>query len=324
MNIIINDFCNLKCPYCFAEEFNANSATMTVEQFSEVLDWMRNNNVCDLNIVGGEPTIHPHFEEILELYNKYLEEFNASSIIYTNGIELEKYIPKLHRNTTILINTNSPEQIGETKWNKLMSTLDELNRNGLLNNRYNANAKITLGCNIYTDDFSTYDYIWDLVDKYNLNCIRISICFPANDSYYICHRDEYYQKMKNVFMQFQYKALEKHVRLLLDCSQIPSCYFTGDELAIIYTTSIPMDNITNGCGLIPCILPNLNVAPCFSERGFDNFQKPYRDFNNVNEIYEHLYINHVKNIKENFMDKCEDCILKEYEVCHSGCLGFMG
>ena len=45
MNIIINTFCNLHCPYCFAEdakeEYTKN--IMSLENFSLCLDWLEMN-----------------------------------------------------------------------------------------------------------------------------------------------------------------------------------------------------------------------------------------------------------------------------------------
>ena len=45
MNILINSYCNLHCPYCFADPTmkETGAANMTVEDFQKVLDWQRQN-----------------------------------------------------------------------------------------------------------------------------------------------------------------------------------------------------------------------------------------------------------------------------------------
>jgi sulfatase maturation enzyme AslB (radical SAM superfamily) len=43
-NIILTEYCNLKCPYCFAnqmiDESNENNKNITIEQLQFILKWL--------------------------------------------------------------------------------------------------------------------------------------------------------------------------------------------------------------------------------------------------------------------------------------------
>ncbi len=63
-NIMLTDACNLKCPYCFANEFvNKDKNDITEEAFDEATDFIVGDGThTSVGLVGGEPTIHPRFE----------------------------------------------------------------------------------------------------------------------------------------------------------------------------------------------------------------------------------------------------------------------
>jgi sulfatase maturation enzyme AslB (radical SAM superfamily) len=66
-NIAINNYCNLKCDYCFADNMikEANK-TMSLDNYIKVLKYLTEQNYEQrIGIIGGEPTLHPQFKEIL-------------------------------------------------------------------------------------------------------------------------------------------------------------------------------------------------------------------------------------------------------------------
>ena len=70
-NISIVNYCNLKCPYCFANDMiDNNRYTMTSDELVKILDLMGRTNEY-VGIIGGEPTLHPKFDEILNLFKEY-------------------------------------------------------------------------------------------------------------------------------------------------------------------------------------------------------------------------------------------------------------
>ena len=64
MNIAITNYCNLKCPYCFANKFiESEKQSITEDQLDKILDFLFYSNLNKykhkIGIIGGEPTLHP-------------------------------------------------------------------------------------------------------------------------------------------------------------------------------------------------------------------------------------------------------------------------
>ena len=59
-NIMINEICNLRCPYCFADEFvNKNPKEMSMEDFDTALNFALSSGYDErIGLIGGEPTLH--------------------------------------------------------------------------------------------------------------------------------------------------------------------------------------------------------------------------------------------------------------------------
>ncbi len=88
---IITENCNASCPHCF----NANvrgggeiDADIFIEYLRKNSDYIRNHY---LRLMGGEPTVHPRFADIVEEAAKHVRIVE----LYTNGLKL-KEIVKLH------------------------------------------------------------------------------------------------------------------------------------------------------------------------------------------------------------------------------------
>lgn len=83
--IVLTERCNMNCPHCF----NANDRLKGVMDADILLRYMRENarylQHYSLKIMGGEPTLHPRFAEVVDEACKY---FGLISI-FTNGTKPE-------------------------------------------------------------------------------------------------------------------------------------------------------------------------------------------------------------------------------------------
>ena len=93
----ICDYCNLRCPVCYAESGPERQQFRTLEQVEKMLDAVvRNEGHPDVvQLSGGEPTVHPNFFEIVELAKarpiKHL-------MVNTNGVRIaqeEDFVKRL-------------------------------------------------------------------------------------------------------------------------------------------------------------------------------------------------------------------------------------
>jgi organic radical activating enzyme len=74
-NIAILNYCNLKCEYCFADDMiHEESSAVTLEDFQKILEFTAKvPGMNHIGIIGGEPTLHPQFDEILKEVNSTTE-----------------------------------------------------------------------------------------------------------------------------------------------------------------------------------------------------------------------------------------------------------
>ena len=102
MRIYITENCNAKCSNCF----NANSRSnneISLPDFIDLCAYLAANGITQVKIMGGEPTVHKCFPEIISTAQKF---FNRVTI-FTNGIFADKLnLLHLRANDAIVYNFN--------------------------------------------------------------------------------------------------------------------------------------------------------------------------------------------------------------------------
>lgn len=126
-NVMMTDVCNLRCPYCFANEFvNKNKNEISEDAFDKAVEFIIGDGTHNtVGLIGGEPTVHSQFEYLMRKLIK--DERIEGIMLYTNGILIDRFWdvichPKIH----LLINCNSPKDIGEKQYASLLKNLDTL------------------------------------------------------------------------------------------------------------------------------------------------------------------------------------------------------
>jgi len=85
--IILTELCNQSCPHCFNADFRTKGvmdADMWIKFIQDNTDYIRGH---ELKVMGGEPTLHPRFLEVVE---ESLNHYRTISI-FTNGSTMHKY-----------------------------------------------------------------------------------------------------------------------------------------------------------------------------------------------------------------------------------------
>ena len=160
-NIIITSYCNLHCPYCFANTMiNTESVkNISIPQFKKILNWIGEYNE-KIGLIGGEPTLHPQFKEILEVIRDYSERCNHKPhfVLFTNGIYLDKYLQLLPNNMEILINVNQPQATTTQPLSTMLQNINTTSKLGWID------KQVTFGCNI-CPQIDNYDFIWNICKR---------------------------------------------------------------------------------------------------------------------------------------------------------------
>lgn len=76
-----NRNCNNNCSWCYAKNTLGTKAIMDLEQTKVAVDELKRRGVKKIVLIGGEPTIYPHFFEL----SKYIAESGIQVSVASNG-----------------------------------------------------------------------------------------------------------------------------------------------------------------------------------------------------------------------------------------------
>jgi uncharacterized Fe-S cluster-containing radical SAM superfamily protein len=332
-NIMVNETCNLRCPYCFAEEFvNKTPKEMTLEDFRTALNFvLSDKSDRQVGIIGGEPLLYSHIDEALRI--ALGDPRTEHVMIYTNGVELDRLAPEIleHSKFRILVNCNSPADMGEKAFLKMVQNLYSFQDD------HSGDGRFRLSVNIYKPDFD-YSYVIPIAQEMGFDVIRMSVSVPQNGDLKGKSPLEYFHDMKLVAMRFVCDMIRCGVITGFDCNFLPSCVLTKAELESVmsakeifysamekrYSAEFWERSIvceTHNCTPVIDILPDLQAIRCF---GLSEYTKQdIKKFRNIKELREH-YIKTVDRPAHSLWtsDKCSDCYERESGACSGGCLLF--
>lgn len=318
-NIALTTYCNLHCPYCFADTMiqTKEIKNISLDTFKKICKWVLKDKPAEtighIGLIGGEPTLHPQFKEILSIVDDIFLKENCAGVLFTNGVYLEDFLPYIPEKLHILINVNTPSAMKEVQWNKMNSTLEEIYNLGWFKN------KVSIGCNICME-IDNYDFLWQIVNKYNLKVIRVSVTAPTKEEYKN-DKDKYYETLLPKFLNFVKEAKNYKVKLYRDCNWIPDCYYENNE-DLKLVKEICDNNRSHSephCGPVVDITPDFTASACFGAYQIVdcNLFKKYTDLEYylLHKIIMPKFIN-------NCSGKCSVCKEHELLTCQGGCLAF--
>lgn len=320
-NIMLTYRCNLNCPYCFANEFvNKENLDISDENFDKAVDFLTNCGVDDVGLIGGEPLLHKNFKSIII---KLINNPRIKTIrVYTNGLLMDKFIPELvSSKVRMLVNCNSPFQIGSENFEKLVNNLE------IFLMQYHMRNRMNIGINIYRHDMD-YKYIINILQKFNLHKIRISITVPDFSKEKTTNAIEFFDNWKVFLMEFFKHMDEIQVVPYYDCNKPPYCIWNEEEKKWLegYVSKYPIKetNLVGNhsfCHPVIDILPNLEAVRCF---GLSHMERvKLNEFDSLDEIIQYF-----RGKVDGFAycisaaDVCRNCHTKDTGECTSGCLGF--
>lgn len=325
-NIMINQVCNLACPYCFANEYVNKPETcknhkqnISIENFRTALKFISKTQ-SHVGIIGGEPTLHPEFEKLLKIIieNPVIQTAN----LFTNGIEVDKYhLILANRKFTYLVNCNSSSNMGQEKYSKMVSNLDKMHNDWFIGDR------TSLGINMYKPDFE-YEYMLELLKRYNKKTVRVSICVPNTDDKRSLKPLDYFKLMKPRVLQFFQELKELKIVPHFDCNSLPLCQISNADYGFIrdfYEMGEDPRRINlldgNMCSPVIDIMPDLSTARCFGIKP----EKPavITDFETLEELSAY-YTMQFDRIGATIPvdESCKDCKQFNTGSCLGGCLSF--
>lgn len=312
MNIMVNNYCNLRCSYCFASTEmyeKSEKQNMKEKDFFKILTYLKRNGIKEVRIIGGEPTIHPKFKEFLQVVvrDPWFESiFIFSNCTFSLETLYEIMLVAKKKKVVVLPNYNEGEFLGK-KRELVENNLKTLTRCGIVK---------TLGINIYSEDFD-YTYAIDKAVELGIKQIRWSITTP---NYKLSENFDvkgYFRGFYEVLKGFLKACKEKGIYAMLDCNTIPPCVFTEEEKKELTGYKEDLFERTD-CGVILDINPELEIFRCFGmSEGYHEKMKAKKGIQEVVQSIEEEF----KEIEDRLLlDECRECKVYERQGRSCSCL----
>ena len=326
---MITNACNLQCSYCFANKFvNHDAKEISLDNFRRVVDFITKDGFFKkVGLIGGEPTLHSHFVEILRFIIG--DERIESSMLYTNGVYLDNFIGELsHRKFFMLINCNSPDDIGAYAFEKYRSNI------ALLVNKFYMRDRITLGLNIYNQDMD-FSYILDLLKEFAFHRVRVSITVPNVIMKQTVNAHQYFLSIKDTVKRLFIMLLRNDIIPFYDCNKMPSCCIMPEdarEIAGLVKNSLSFEKLKGRedvsintpivhCAPVIDIMQDMTAVRCF---GLSEYTRvSISDFRNAAEL-RNYYMGSIDCFAHSvsYSRKCASCRHRKNLECTGGCLAF--
>ena len=313
-NILLTERCVRKCPYCFAKEYmeeKDDNLFLSWQNIIYLADLFEISREKHISLLGGEPTLHPDFPDIVD----YLIKRKFYVNIFTSGIlsvkALDNAYKKLknydNKKLNFVCNTNHPSISKKSEINRIEAFLEKFSKN------------TSLGFNVYKEDF-TMTFLIGIIYKYNLKRhVRLGLAHPIPGEKNIHIPKENLKNMSSNLINQLNDFEKKRISIGFDCG-MPLCLFSDEEIGRLF--KLNKGGLKFSCGPAIDIGIDMQVWSCFPLS--KNKESIYK-FNNINEIREHFIKQHAEKRKEKkgIYTECEDCIYFEEKVCSGGCLAHL-
>ena len=290
---------------------------MSYENFLECLRFLSSDTNERIGLIGGEPTLHPDLKRMLaELIDSPFRFVG----LFTNGILLDHYFVEL-RNTKfkILLNLNSPAQIGQKLYERTIDNLDQM-----IHHLY-MRDQVELSLNIY-DPKMDFHYILDALKRFHQKQLRLSIAVPNIEENRNLDPFAYFHLMNETVHTLLKKLLEMDVAPCFDCNFPPLCLITKEDHALFcqHEKTMQRSNLNKGisiCNPVIDILPDLRVVRCFGMSGYHKVN--LLDFRNIGELRHH-FLAEVDALAYHILPSSDCCGCHEYTAgkCSCGCYAY--
>lgn len=312
-NVLLTEKCVRSCPYCFAKKHmeESDNTMMRWDNLIYVLDFFHANKQNSISYLGGEPTIHPDFINIIE----YTLKRRFKVCVFTSGVIPKIIVDKLYRTIEknkdfesihFICNINKPKNTSEREWKLIEQFFIKFSNS------------IVQGFNIFEESFDL-TFLFHNIAKYGLaNHLRIGLAHHIYNANNKCITPVKYEFIVTRLASFLPYFNSNKVTLGLDCG-FPLCVFPDEILGKFYKAKA---SFQWNCSPVIDIGPDLTIWPCFPLCHLK--EKSLLEFNNFNEINEYfikLVGEKRKGNKGAFLE-CDICHYQENGLCSGGCLSY--
>lgn len=309
-NILLTTRCNLSCKYCFAQEkLSSSRMNMPMENVQRVIDFLKRSEFPIFRVMGGEPTLHPQFNEIIQTAiaaGMRVDVLSNATWTESTAALFARIPPKY---LMFLLNIDHPDNYTPKKWSLIQRNLAALEGRG----------GITLSFNVFEKQPRS-DYILDLAQRYDFKYIRLSLSLPVLGAGNVYLPVEELHEVAPFVMRFVAEAEARGILVQFD-NAVPLCIFDEAQIGYLLSHGIYDLNRNIRCDPIIDIGPDLTIWSCFclsalKNRKLDEFQT----LADAQSYYRKVWGVYQDTVYP--MDQCYHCYYREKWGCQGGCLTY--
>lgn len=266
------NMCNLRCRHCYQRADRPLPDELTLEEKLRLVDQLDEAGVAAIALSGGEPTIHPHFLEVV----KYISDKGIYAAVATNGWRfaerefLEKAVRAGLRYAEVSLDSASPRRHDSFRgvsgsWERAVRALENLVRLGIDH---------AMAVTITRYNIDEVDEILDLAESIGVRRVVFFNFVPVGRGVEIADLDldplEREEFMRHIYREMKKRRFmivttaPQYGRVVLQMSGerevAPTHFYVGGD---IVTRSVA--EFVGGCGagrIYAGIQPNGVVVPC--------------------------------------------------------------
>lgn len=294
-NILVTNYCNQNCSFCFANELMTKDMVkeMNIIDYKKLLDYLKKNGSKKVYLMGGEPTLHSNFKDLIDISVK--EGFGVE--LFTNANfseETEKYLFKNCNNISMFhVNIGAPSYLTEVKNKKINDFIKKVSERSVVS------LETTIGSLDKTKYLEIFKKAEDILE---FSSVRIGVDGGLiNRGGFSIKKN---LKIGKIIMSAVDFLLAHKVRSIW-ISEVNACMFSERQLKVIETTK---EVTLNGFGCLSKragvdIKTDLRVIRCF---GLDCLEG-YKLDDSLKKIKTKLDKDMIENNKLNLPNECWDC-----------------
>ena len=284
IRVLLTDKCNQHCPNCLNRSIRTGSKYISYDNFQKLARYFHANGVHNIRLMGGEPTLHPVFDDIVKCSQSLFERVT----VFTNGTcrQLQTFKPRskdgINYNFNFSSNITEEMLLPNMPGNRVMSVV--------ISNNYDTGSAINKLKRIIAFFPS----------------IKVSLTFDCTANIFK-DRDVLLKKFSTLYTF----CLDNQTEVLIDHA-LPICFLYGTNIPSTRNFSI-CDNNCSGlidpdCNLRYCNLDTNETYPLL----YKGELKPYKLLEN------HLLSEYFKRQTIVLEKICKECPFYG-DVCNGGC-----
>jgi hypothetical protein len=312
MNLVLARGCSNSCPYCFetAERGGGKQGFISMDNVAHFAKWARNSYLESLQLVGGEPFLHPELGTIVTMFRRVCP--GTRLMVLTGGVFDKRLLDRLApEDVGLAFNINEPRDYKKPKHSaQVMGNVETAIRKGF---------RVVLSFNVWRLDFDP-SFMPTLAHRLARSNFRWAVANPQRDfPSRVVKPMQYGALAERCFAMLQ-KAAQLNIEARLDCP-LPLCFFNDSQLGWVRQYHPGTAQRMGCCGPALDVTPELEVIRCFALSKL--IRVKLTDFANEREIGD-WFLAHIEPqlLQGGCFSQCSECLHFKMGRCYGGCLAW--